>query len=150
MEAIIMFLSYAAMTIFGSFSIILGFYAVYTGIIRGICDTFDAETRTSKKGESITSWFFGPCMLVFPFIFRDCFRQIVAQVRKIKQIWVAAMKPTWILKILLGPLGAILIAFQWPVGAILSLCSARYSPSSSSHSCLFSISSSSPFSLLIA
>ena len=121
-EMFMYILTDGAIILFGAFSIILGIFAAFYGIIRGISDTFDEKYRIGKHDpEAVTSWFFGPCMLVFPFIFRGCFQQIARQVRKIVRIWVAAMRPSWILKVLLGPIGALLIALQWPVGALLSI-----------------------------
>ena len=108
-------------TIFGGFGLVLGLYASLSGIVTGVAETFEDENRAKMKHEAIVSWFFGPCMKVFGSIFKCSFRQIIKQVRGFCKIWVGAMRPHWILKILLGPIGGILIGYQFPIGAMLSL-----------------------------
>ncbi len=107
------------------FSIGLGGYASFVGIIDGIASTFDDDVHHKvyygKKEPAKVSWFFGPCMMVFPAIFQHAFRQIVRQVRQINRIWKRLMRGFFLKKLIFGPLGAILIAYQWPVGAVLAL-----------------------------
>ena len=108
-----------------TFSLVLGAYAGFSGIIIGIANTFDEDYRDNidrfynGKEPAKISWFFGPCMAIFPSIFQAVFGQIRKQVRVIVRIWKAAMRGFFLKKILFGPMGAILIAYQWPVGAIL-------------------------------